>query len=273
MRVDLALSAPGGIVQVQRLVGEAYGRRFAIEAPEPFLSALRPDLPYGWHETHADAERTWRVVTQDDGAIQAFLGATPVTSTGSVTDVVRQLAQDVELWVAETAERLVFVHAGVVAVDGCAIVIPGPSRAGKSTLVAALVRAGAEYLSDEFAPLDAHGLVHAYRRAPSQRPDSPAAAWPLPHLPTAQTPPMPVALVASVRWEQGAEPRLTPVSHAAGIMPLLSNTVCALTRSEEALDVLSVATRDALRVEGVRGDAAVMAADLLGLLVRRAASA
>ena len=260
-------------MQVHRLVGEAYGRRFAIEAPEPVLAALRPDLPYGWHETRAEPHRSWDVVRHDDGTLQAHLGSAPVTSPGAVADVVRQLAQDIELWVAETAEGLVFVHAGVVAVDGRAIVIPGPSRAGKSTLVAALVRAGAEYLSDEFAPLDAQGLVHAYRRAPNQRADSPAAAWPLPHLPTAQTPPMPVALVASVRWEQDAEPRLTPVSHAAGIMPLLSNTVCALTRSEEALDVLSVATRDALRVEGVRGDAAATAAELLDLLGRRAVSA
>ena len=260
-------------MQVHRLVGEAYGRRFAVEALPDALEALRPLLPYGWHETRGTAERTWRVAPGDDGTVQGFLDAVAVTSSGTVPGVVLQLAQDVELWVAETAEGLVFVHAGVVAVEGRAIVIPGPSRAGKSTLVAALVRAGAEYLSDEFAPLDARGLVHAYRRIPTQRADSPATAWDLSHLPTAPTPPMPVALVASVRWEPSAAPQLTTVSHAAAIMPLLGNTVCALTRSEEALDVLSTATRDALRVEGVRGEAPAMADELLGLLGRRAASA
>ena len=52
------------------------------------------------------------------------------------------------------APRRVFVHAGAVAWQGRAIIIPGASLSGKSTLVAELVRAGATYLSDEFAVLD-----------------------------------------------------------------------------------------------------------------------
>jgi hypothetical protein len=42
------------------------------------------------------------------------------------------------------------------------MVLPGKSFAGKTTLVAALVRAGAEYWSDEYAVLDANGDVHPY---------------------------------------------------------------------------------------------------------------
>ena len=56
----------------------------------------------------------------------------------------------------------IFVHAGVVAVRGRAIVLPGTSYCGKTTLVAALVRAGATYFSDEFAVLDERGAVHPY---------------------------------------------------------------------------------------------------------------
>src|SRR5262249_57961124 len=47
---------------------------------------------------------------------------------------------------------------------GLAIVVPGRSHTGKSTLVAELVRRGATYWSDEFAVLDDAGRVHPYRR-------------------------------------------------------------------------------------------------------------
>lgn len=46
------------------------------------------------------------------------------------------------------------VHAGVIAKDGCAIAIPGRSGVGKSTLVAACVAAGLDYVSDEALCID-----------------------------------------------------------------------------------------------------------------------
>jgi hypothetical protein len=56
-----------------------------------------------------------------------------------------------QLWVAEGAPRHAFVHAGVVGWRGRAMVIPRSSHSGKSTLAAALIRAGATYYSDEYA--------------------------------------------------------------------------------------------------------------------------
>lgn len=50
--------------------------------------------------------------------------------------------------------HLLFVHAGVVAIDGRAVVLPGLSRAGKSTLVLAMLHAGATLLSDELLAYD-----------------------------------------------------------------------------------------------------------------------
>ena len=64
--------------------------------------------------------------------------------------------------VANYAPDRVFVHAGVVAWRGRALVLPGTSFAGKTTLVAELVRAGAIYYSDEYAVLDEQGRVHPY---------------------------------------------------------------------------------------------------------------
>lgn len=60
---------------------------------------------------------------------------------------------------------LLCVHAGVVSGPDGLIVIPGPSGLGKTTLVAALVRAGFGYVSDEALALDRDtGQVTAFAR-------------------------------------------------------------------------------------------------------------
>src|SRR6266480_317696 len=79
-------------------------------------------------------------------------------------EVLDAFESHVQLTVAEHAPRRVFVHAGVVGWNGRAIVIPGLSHSGKTTLVHQLVRAGATYYSDEYAVLDERGRVHPYAR-------------------------------------------------------------------------------------------------------------
>ena len=81
----------------------------------------------------------------------------------------RAFEADVQLHVAEMAPERVFVHAGVVGYRGRGILLPGRSFAGKSILVRELVRAGAQYYSDEYAVLDSAGGVHPYPRPISIR--------------------------------------------------------------------------------------------------------
>ncbi|MEX2422682.1 MAG: hypothetical protein WD990_01770 [Acidimicrobiia bacterium] len=56
------------------------------------------------------------------------------------------------------------VHAGVVARGGSGIAIPVDSMGGKSTLTAALVLGGFEYVSDEALCLESDGSVVPYRK-------------------------------------------------------------------------------------------------------------
>lgn len=77
----------------------------------------------------------------------------------------------VRVSVGESAKELVFIHAGAVGWKGRAILLPGDSFTGKSTLVAALVRNGAEYYSDDFAILDGAGLLQPFPRTISMRTD------------------------------------------------------------------------------------------------------
>src|SRR5205814_1107286 len=70
----------------------------------------------------------------------------------------------VRIVVGENAVDRVFLHAGAVGRKGRAIVLPAESFKCKSTLVAELVRQGAEYYSDDFAIFDDHGLLHPFPR-------------------------------------------------------------------------------------------------------------
>ena len=90
-------------------------------------------------------------------------------AAASTAPMLQAFESKLALHVASHAEELLFVHAGVVGWRGRAIVLPGRTHAGKSTLVAALVRAGASYYSDEYALVDGDGRVRPYPRALSLR--------------------------------------------------------------------------------------------------------
>jgi hypothetical protein len=156
--------------------------------------------------------------------------------------------------IAVTASDWLFVHAGVVGWQDRAIVIPAQSMHGKSQLVAALVSAGAEYYSDEYAVFDRDGRVHPFRLAASLRePDGRARRV---VLATSVDPrPLPVGFVVATRYEPGTtwEPRRGTPGEAA--MALLANTVRARIAPAETLRVLARAAEHAILLEGPRGEA------------------
>ncbi len=171
--------------------------------------------------------------------------------------------------VAVHAPGLVFVHAGVVALGGRAVILPGRSLAGKSTLVAALVGAGATYLSDEYAVLDGGELVHPYARPISLR-----EAQGRRHVAAADlggeaaTRPHPVALVASLRYVPGGVWEVVPIGQAATAEALLANAVAAQHRPEEVLAATASIARVAPGVAGTRGDTSDAVARVVRLLDR-----
>lgn len=79
------------------------------------------------------------------------------------------LAVSTLLWylntLAAATTRYAVLHAGCVARDGRAIVLTGPTRSGKSTLVTALALQEFAFLSDELAAVDLDdGRLHPYPR-------------------------------------------------------------------------------------------------------------
>src|SRR5438270_1934455 len=151
----------------------AYGVRAGVRVSDAAVVArLFELLPPGWKISRAAAvERLYSLATGGACArpgvrryILLYGDAERLARTLDLTEALDALESDLKLYVAEAARRRVFVHAGVVGWRGRAILIPGRSFTGKTTLVAELVRAGADYYSDEYAVLDDAGLVHPYAR-------------------------------------------------------------------------------------------------------------
>lgn len=173
-------------------------------------------------------------------------------------DVLEAFESHVQLTVAEHAPRRVFVHAGVVGWKDRAILIPGLSHSGKTTLVDQLIRAGATYYSDEYAVLDERGRVHPYPRALGMRfPGGLAAKKVRAEEIGAEvgSKPLRVGLVISTRYKDGARWRPKQLTRGKGVLELMSNTVSARSQPELALSVLPAALESARILKGVRGEA------------------
>ncbi len=121
--------------------------------------------PFGTESRGSSIRKRRQFALLSHGGGYRLLVDDEIVAEGSELQPIRdQLARDLMVHVANHAPDRVFVHAGVVGWQGRAIVLPATSFAGKTTLVAELVRAGATYYSDEYAVLDELGRVHPYPR-------------------------------------------------------------------------------------------------------------
>jgi hypothetical protein len=180
-------------------------------------------------------------------------------------EVVEWLRTEIDGAVALRSRAALFVHAGVVGWRGRAIVLPGRSMTGKSTLVAALVRRGATYYSDEFAVLADDGRVHPYARAPVLRdapgPAAPAAAdGPIGH------DPLPVSLVVSTAYREDATWTPEIVRGTRAVLPIIDNTLLARVEPERTLRLSAKLALTALTLQGARPDVEIAAPKILEFL-------
>jgi hypothetical protein len=154
-----------------------------------------------------------------------------------LAEVFPALARDIEYYLAETARQHVFVHAGVVGWNARAIVIPGRTSTGKTTLVAALVRAGATYYSDEYAVFDGRGRVHPFARPLSIREsDGSTRRIPVEELGgKAGSAPLPLGAVVVTQHREGTHWRPRRLSPGQSVLELMANTVAIRRQPQRTL--------------------------------------
>ena len=222
---------------------------------DPAASDVRYELSTQSPDDSADG-RVWTVAR--NGAL-GFRAPTPDA-------VLRWLRSDLDHQVATHAREGLFVHAGAVGWRGHAILVPGRSMTGKSTLVAELVRHGAVYYSDEYAVIDDRGRVHPYTRPLSLRGDPGSGELPPGHgspAPTTAREPLPAALVVSAAYREAASWSPTVVTGARAALALIDNTVLAAAEPERALRMGAILGPGVVMLQGMRPDARLVASEIL----------
>ncbi len=247
---------------------EAFGVTVAVSADPEHFAAVCDFLPPCTHPVSDPPERgRFALVNEtDDGLLSIACDGQSITAPFDLRLALGILDAELRMYIALHAPDHVFVHAGVVGVGERAIVLPGRSFAGKTTLVAALVQAGAEYWSDEYAVLDADGLVHPYPKPLSVRINATRVTdeQPIESLGgRVGDRPLPVALIAFTSYRPGAVWALRPCTAGEGAVKLLEHSIAARSRPEQVLAAVRRAATDAAVLEGDRGDADEAATALL----------
>ncbi len=256
---------------------EAHGVRLGVRTnTEALLARVEGCLPPGWRPSRSSVVDELFSLWVDPVAGSArpsrvYAGASRRARTRSLGQALAVLESELRQSLAARAPRRTFVHAGVVGWRGSAIVIPGRSRSGKTTLVAELVRAGATYLSDEFAVLDGRGRVHPFAKLLSVR----RAGGCDVHVsrPSAEelggrsgTEPLPVGLVVLATHRPGASWCPEVLTPGQAVIEMIAHTVPARLRPAATLAALERAVSRATVVRGERGEARDLAPRLLSLV-------
>ena len=178
VRTNEIMSSPAEKVFDYLFCFEAYGVPILIESNSTVILSLAEESArkalLGKLEPICadDAKHVFRFEEHNNGECSIFQDGQLMVTDQPNAKFFRFFDSLVRILVAEFSEKWVFIHSGVVGWKDKAILIPGDSFAGKTCLVASLIRAGCTYFSDEYAVLDGNGSVHTFPRKLTMRNDS-----------------------------------------------------------------------------------------------------
>ena len=218
-----------------------------------------------FEETPTETGHTFGVGFSD-GLFRLYREGEEISSGSSERNFFKYLNSSLRLEVAEYAKDSVFVHAGVVGWKDRAIVVPGASFSGKSTLTAELVKIGATYFSDEYAVFEPNGFVGPFPRYLSLRyfGASRESAVPVEKLGGEEGKnPIPVGMVLFTEFSKGAAWQPEYLGTGSGIMEMIPHTLTIRRDPAFSLKVLDLVVRRAIIVKSPRGDAKKFAKFLL----------
>jgi hypothetical protein len=259
----------------------SYGVNLGIRANDPvLLPMLRERLPRGARPSNAPVvDRYFSAILggQAEGSRirnyhLVYANHALLARSHKLDEVLDAFKSWFRLSVGELTKERVFVHAGAVGWNDRAILIPGKSFVGKTSLVAELVKAGATYYSDEFAVIDSQGLVHPFHKSLSLREpggDKQTSVAVEEIGGRAGSKPLPVGLVLASEYKPGGRWSPRQLSPGQGTLVLLENSLAARRSPERVLDTLERVVAAAPVLKSERSEAAETARFILHKLSDR----
>ncbi len=256
-----------GISVVSRSAGLADTIRETVRAALPAGLVFSADESAQFH---------FELIDLGDGEFSARNAEDWIIQRADLERTLTYLASHIRLTVAENAPRHVFVHSGAVSWKGRAILVPGASYSGKTTLTAELVKLGAGYYSDEYAVIDSEGFVQPFPKTLSMRgiiDDFRQVELTVEEVGgSVACENQPVGTVVISRFKKDAIWRPRKLSRAKGLMALIAETVPIRNSPNFTLTVLNRVAASATFIRSNRGEAAETAARLLEYLDTEAVS-
>jgi len=197
---------------------------------------------------------TFDLQLQGNGLFLVKRGSCVKGLPGPLPSALRILQKEIHICVTEHSRERVFIHAGVVAWKNRAIILPGSSHAGKSTLVWSLVQAGAVYYSDEYAVFDENGFIYPFPLPISLRMQNGERRMIMPD--RAGAAPLAPDLIAFVRYRPGAIWRPHALTPAQTVLQLLRHSIAIRRNPAFVFPVLTKVSLKARSFVGMRGNTA-----------------
>jgi hypothetical protein len=258
-RLRRACDAYASVAARLKFQGSAFGVGFGVQADtRKLLEEARPRMPPTWRPGRAVRPRREYVLAHGPDGVSVKTEEKALGHGLSHRGALDVLESDLQLFVAQHSREFVFVHAGVVGVRGKAVVLPGMSGAGKTTLVQALLGAGATYYSDEYALFDSRGRVHPYARPLSVRVEGGSEKLRVPvsrELAPIGGRALPLGVVILTEFYKGSRWFPEPMTKGELVLALLANTVPARERPLEVMATLARAVSTAKGFRSRRGNA------------------
>jgi HprK-related kinase A len=245
--IDLPLAWPA----LQRQISDLYGL-YPQHDPDDL-----PDL------TIALRGRSWRSRLSGK-AVRAFANGYAPYQAVPARLAVPAMEATINWFLWKYLARVLLLHAAVIERDGRAVLLPGPSGVGKSTLCTALIARGWRLLTDEIAMVRPQGgqvvphprpislkneaigiaakaLPDAYLSEPFVNPTKGAVAFmrpPTPAIEKAGEMADP-ALVVFPRYRPGATVEVEPIEKAQAFMRLVASSANYFTLLESGFETLA----------------------------------
>lgn len=254
---------------------ESYGVRISVETNVDALTTELKDLVRStlvnnvrFDESTSYAEHSFFIGRSNDKQYFIKRDNEEIYGELSLDSVLELFVRMLRLKISEHAVDHVFVHAGVVGWNGQAIILPGESGSGKTSLVIELVRLGAEYYSDEYAVIDEKGLVHPFARKLSvknlEQDWSERNGVPIEAIGgRAGISPIPIGLVALTTFAPGPTAPLQEITRGNGMIETFRHAIPLQIKPEFVLKVLKTALSRAIILKGLRGEANLTAKNIL----------